>query len=595
MDSNLFSEISSILQEVTPKDVKDYAILLFGLNEKLVEAQRHNDAEVIYILASICNLQFSDDLRQPFGPKDNWIFSRRNELDRLQNKYLPILESILSKTSDFDLRARVLDFVTYLKRDFRSAEDVVSAYMLSVNSLLKDNYENWDLALERINRTIQVASGAGRNHPAFEKLKQELKEVLDEAATKDSLFAVKLIDSCLNYNIFDSSDLGARAEQIAQRLTAASEAERNELWVQWYWQTVVNAFVSRDDTRANKARQEIAHSFEREANQVATHPSIPNLLTSPKLQRALHVWRMIPGMEAERERVHKRLLAVQKNGLKELGSLPITIDQQEAIEVISQGAIDHVKDKPLFEALKCFSFLNTPLSKEILEKEVDRELASPLLRLFPHLQMDSFGRTVAIDPTNEEELRLARTLANLARHQQIISDCLLWPAYQQLLKEHIPTYQDIMPIVMNNPLIREGHELLAATVIIEGLRGHLLQAIHVLLPQLEDSLRFLLEQRDTITSSLKPSGIQEDYTLNVLLEGKFASSLEQLLGPEVVLDLRSLLVNKFGTNLRNEVLHGRVTDNFMLRSPHVLYAWWFYIKLLVVPFMIREGGLTATE
>ena len=582
----LTPDITAILENNSPHEITSCYPPLIRLHQQLVEAGRSEEAYVVDLLAAIAFLPFTDNPNEPFGPKDGWIFARRGELDRLVAEILPVLEELARDLPHADFRARILDFCAYVKRDFRAAGDVAEAYLASAQHLL-DHGHSWE-ALPRLERAVQVALKAGRNNHPYRTLTSALETMLAVASTQDGLFAAELTALMLYHDIGEPAELGTNAEALARRLISLPEHERGESLVQRYWQLSVEVFSGRDEARADAARAEVARSFEREAGQQASRPSIPNLMTVPKLERALKAWRTVKGAEAERERVHKRLLEVQRRSVDELKPIPFSLDleQQDKAEQIAQTAKERVRSKPLAEALAAFALLYRPFPTDVLEEEVERELASPLLKLLPNRQVDASGRTVAVDPADGNELRSARKLAAIAQHQKVISGVLLLPAYDQLLEDQAPTFQEALALVTHHPLVRPGHEDLVVHVILDGLKGNLIQALHMLLPQLEDGLRYLLETEDALTSSYRTDGTQADYTLNVLMEERFAERLSHLLGADLLLDLRSLLVSKYGANFRNEALHGRFPSGAFF-STHAVYLWWAYLRLLMLPLINR--------
>ncbi|HEY1084061.1 MAG TPA: DUF4209 domain-containing protein, partial [Prosthecobacter sp.] len=44
-------------------------------------------------------------------------------------------------------------------------------------------------------------------------------------------------------------------------------------------------------------------------------------------------------------------------------------------------------------------------------------------------------------------------------------------------------------------------------------------------------------------------------------------------------DLRAILVDKFGCNLRNELAHGLVTEGYF-HQPAARYFWWLVLHIL---------------
>ncbi|HLJ57865.1 MAG TPA: DUF4209 domain-containing protein [Chthonomonadaceae bacterium] len=118
-------------------------------------------------------------------------------------------------------------------------------------------------------------------------------------------------------------------------------------------------------------------------------------------------------------------------------------------------------------------------------------------------------------------------------------------------------------------------------------------AVHLLIPQIEDSFRYLLPRMRVITSALGDDGIQDDYNLNRLLTtAEYAGPLSETFGEDMVFDLRGLLVERFGSNLRNDLAHGLMDfDSFY--SFAACYFWWLALRLYALP--IVAGKLEDEE
>jgi hypothetical protein len=109
----------------------------------------------------------------------------------------------------------------------------------------------------------------------------------------------------------------------------------------------------------------------------------------------------------------------------------------------------------------------------------------------------------------------------------------------------------------------------------------------LLIPQLENSIRHLLQRAGIVTSFSDQYGIQKEYDLNTLLYGDFEKVLNGILGEDMVFALKSLLVEATGSNLRNDFAHGLInTDGFA--SPSPIYLWWLVLRLCLVPIWNAE-------
>ncbi len=145
----------------------------------------------------------------------------------------------------------------------------------------------------------------------------------------------------------------------------------------------------------------------------------------------------------------------------------------------------------------------------------------------------------------------------------------------------------VAELLRGHPLVPAGREELFARGLSAGLEGDLPAAVHLLLPQMESSLRRLLELRGFPVQRRWGDG-WADRPLNDFLTD---SAAEPILGKNLAWELRSLLVEHGGPNLRNRVCHGQATVGDC-RGPHAEYLVWVSLWFLV---RFREPTAGAEE
>ena len=106
-------------------------------------------------------------------------------------------------------------------------------------------------------------------------------------------------------------------------------------------------------------------------------------------------------------------------------------------------------------------------------------------------------------------------------------------------------------------------------------------AASLLIPQLENSLRHVLQLVGRDSSKIEEDGIQGDRTLTVLLS-HFRDDLEQVFGPEMVWEIDALFNFRPGPALRHELAHGKLPSGAFY-SPEVMSACWLIFFLVVLP------------
>ncbi|MEP7038430.1 MAG: DUF4209 domain-containing protein, partial [Acidobacteriota bacterium] len=115
-----------------------------------------------------------------------------------------------------------------------------------------------------------------------------------------------------------------------------------------------------------------------------------------------------------------------------------------------------------------------------------------------------------------------------------------------------------------------------------------LTAIHFLIPQMEESIRYFLIRCGIVPSSFTDKGIQDEYNLNKLLkEEKFTAKLNEIFGDDFVFDLRCVLVERFGANLRNDMAHGLIDHNSFY-SHAAVYFWWLALRFYLLPILLNK-------
>jgi hypothetical protein len=221
---------------------------------------------------------------------------------------------------------------------------------------------------------------------------------------------------------------------------------------------------------------------------------------------------------------------------------------------------------------------------------------APLSALMWAEVKDTTGRTVGRRPPvllNGADLNAQAIEAEMFRSATWyhLLHAINWveAARQQFCLEHNIRVQDLLPLVSNNPFVPSGREMIYARGFHAGLTGDTLVATHLLIPQMENSIRTLLIRQGYITSSLDKESIQDEFPLNKILHD-YQDELVKMFGEDIVFDLRGLLVERFGSNLRNEGAHG-LMDYEEFLTPQAVYLWWLALRLcctMVLP-QIRQA------
>jgi hypothetical protein len=320
------------------------------------------------------------------------------------------------------------------------------------------------------------------------------------------------------------------------------------------------------------------------------------------MHKAVHSLRAAKADAAEIETAHKRLLDFQKRGMSEMQTIRIPSKGsglEEKLEQSAQAAAALVKGQCFEDAILRLAYVADPSRPAELRQRIERnEGGGVFTQIFGSSTVRSDGQIsdtkpplASDDPVEREEAVVkemysqARTIDWIARAQVLIE-----PARQQLVTEHAARRVDLLFLVQENPFVPLGREGLFLRGLHAGLHGDVVLALHLLLPQVENSIREIFTAHGVITSKLESDTTQDERDLGWMLT---RPEMAKIFGEGMAFDLRGLLVERFGLNLRNDLAHGLLAESQMI-TPGAVYAWWLVLRLCCIP-VARAMQSQATE
>ncbi len=169
-------------------------------------------------------------------------------------------------------------------------------------------------------------------------------------------------------------------------------------------------------------------------------------------------------------------------------------------------------------------------------------------------------------------------------YQRSIATTIIEPARKQINLEHSVQLKDFLPIVENNPFVPPERVHLFAKGLYAGLTGDFYTSTHILIPQIENSIRYLLERKGVVTSGYDAQGIQKEYNLNKILD---RPEIKDIFDEDTLFDLRGLLVEHSRSNLRNLMAHGLLDDE-AFSHPLMSYLWWVTLRRCCSLFTYKQ-------
>lgn len=582
-----------IVEECGEKECFAYSRLFFAKAREADAAGDQKRQELFTLLGAITSFMLKSDSKdEPFGPLAVFRNSRSAILDDLQDLHLDTLKEIVVEIKDHEMRARVADVLWITRRDFRMAELAVEAYLESAKNL--ENPKNWPKCVDRIERATRIAVSLGSKN-ASSRVFSHIGGVLDTYQGEDPLFlSAKMMELLLEFGQGDPTKYAILSEK------AASRAEKESNWhrARTYWEIKARWHQKQNDPeKRREALVNAAETYSKEAEAALKRSPPSFMVASIRIQSAIEAYRRAGGEKTRIEELQGILLEYQAKSMDEMKPLSGSVEISEELRKAIDQAVSKVKNKTFEEAILEFGRMCSPPRMDYLRQQAEKSAKEhPLQHLMSTMALDSRGKVIgrkpnmlSSDPKELEEATRAEMFRQAEVHDTIDVQCILEPVRQQIVMEHRCRVEDFLPIVSNNPLVPQGREHLYAQGLQTGLIGDLPVAAHLIIPQFEHSIRYVLAQRGIITSSIDAEGIQKDYDLNSTL---YLPVLKEIFGDTGVFHLQRLLVEKLGANLRNKMAHGLMSQGEFY-SVQVAYLWWLILKVVCIPIISslkREEG-----
>lgn len=545
------------------------------------EAGDETRKHICELFAMICSFQLTLDGNEPYRPK--WILGGRRSLlpSDLSSSYRELLLEIVQDIEDPELQARVADVLWVVRTgNYQVASAAVDAYIDSATRL--EDAEHWVEGAQRIERALQLATQLGRNGNLYKKVIEYIENLVQKLNGDDPMwFSHRLMSLLLNNNEGEPDTYIPLAQKLAEQAEMAQDWRR----ARDHWELLATWHAKQqDDDEVYKAKLRAAETYIRQADDYINQEQPIYRNASYELRHAVEALRRIRAPEEQIQQTHARLLEYQQKD-DDFQKVSFSLDIQEYVET----ARNAVKGKTLREAiLTLASMVGSPSYDSLHEYVLELQSKNPLIFWISSQQLNAEGRVTAQRPglsMDDEDVQQQVIRAEMYKyagilHQDIAAQGIIMPAIHQINLEHQIRLDDLIEFVRDNPFIPPNHEEIFLRGLYYGLHGDFMVATHLLVPQIENSIRYLLKQRGVITSSLDSQGIQDDYDLGRLLYR--TPEVEEIFGKDLLFDLQGLLVNRFGTNLRNLLAHGML-NAYGVTSARAIYVWSIILRLCCFP------------
>lgn len=515
------------------------------------------------------------------------------ELNSFTEEECHLLYHIRLSVTNPEIRARLCD-VLWLKKQpsnvkhFELGLEACHYYFLSAQSM--ENHVNLLDAKKRLERALVLGYNFRKlpQNP-LEPIIKHVKAVIDNPPQPN--FIRHYLSLICSRKFLDEQEVGKYVRFTEEK--AKSHLE-NEDWLaaQSYWKKH-RAFLKLkpEDTKSqqiqaskNESEVDVQHAFARaKAHEYGEAASL--------LAKGIKGLRSFGEDEARVNRLHAQLIEYQDKSKSQ--SVSFHVGDYDITDSVF-ARINEVQNKSFPDAIYALIQMFQPLSEEMLLHKAKQLIEKyDYHQLFSILYTNDRGRferrtsPYKIGGSEEENNNVLQVSKN--HEARFIVGCqgsTISGAIEHIALEHPVGIEDWDFIVNRSPFVPPGKELIFAKGFQAGLRGDFMTAAHLLIPQVESSIRSLLEQAGVAASKLLDSELQQERSLEQLLEIPVLKEIFSNSG--LLYTIRFVFSDRanLGLNLRNELAHGLISDD-RFQGSDFIYAWWLILCLVGRPIMVQ--------
>jgi Domain of unknown function (DUF4209) len=549
-------------------------------------AELHSKAAACFrLLVNVTRLWLeAENPSEPFNPM--------SALERFSDADLTLLELFLPTVeNEPELSARIADILWVGKKRFQAGIQGTAAYVEAAKIQRRIRPDYWPEWGKRVKRSIQIALQLNREDLAQPGL-DFLEELLRQSEDADEGFLPLHIIEI--FELFNDGD-PQRFIAICNKRSCRAEKARKWFEVEKYQEHAAKLHRKLgDDSSCQKALIAAAEAMVEQGEDFVRAEGRSYLGATHHLARGIEALRQAQGPQLRIEELLARLRDYQGKSRSEFQTFE---GPKIDISDIQREYVAAIKGKPLFEAILFFGLTGCfPDPASVRKRVLEMAHKYPLTGLISQGLVDDRGRTVATAPgileVPGEESEKAITAAMM---QQAISEyniryqIFVGPLLKRIQQEHPLNRRSLEFLWHHNPFVPSDREEMFARGFLAGFQSDWIAAGHYLIPQLENSIRVLLDQSGIRTATMDANLVEGDSVLNSLLS---RSDVKAKLGEGTVFNLQALLVDKHGANLRNLHAHGLLGVQGYL-TPSMVLVWLMTLRFCCWPFAKEVSNVSS--
>lgn len=533
-------------------------------------------SENVALLAHIMGMQlFTKDKQNPFKSFCTTEISRSFSMEDLVEKHLLTLKEVLNLIQNPIIRSRIFDilWIRVRPKNVSLAIDAIDEYIKSSIAQRNINPELIFKSSHYLRRAIIICKMISNNNLEAKILDEIINcmklELLEPSNNEREVF-FKLLPLCIkktDYQFWKNKGNDFISQSISKNNFDKARSYSQSL------QELAKFAGNSSDINLFKCKE--TELYIQEAYTMRNLGAAPMILQT-FYNKAIEACRQTKGHKDKAAELHLELIEIQKNVSNDFKKIEHTIDLKIPIDII----LTEIKDASLIDAIKKISSLAIPMNKsDLFKKAIELAKEHPFSNLITKVIIGENGKQLANHPgiggTEEQQEAAIRYKASEYFINYVLINGNIISLVLENINEIYNNFEtEIEKIIYPNPFIPGTRKYQFKRGLTAGFKADWITSNAILVPLLENSLRYIMTQSGKNMNIIDDEGNQKEKDFNVFV---FSSDFKEIFGEDLQFQIQSLFTS-LGLNIRNNLAHGLMTDSDAL-SASSPYIWALTLHL----------------
>ena len=554
--------------------------------------------EVLGFIHDLLNIHMkADDRAEPFGPMFQSANGRTCTASDFRGEQNTILAEYACEVEHPVLRARLADIAWYNDRKLGDTGKLaVAAYAETIERRLSgelhrtygDDGHLLDLA-DIAQRMMNISARLYKISALPEFITVVLTRLFDACIRARSYVAfIKVSEIGLAFKVFEWRTVLVGAERTA----ADTEGQDYPMAVQGVWELAARGYgITGEKDSQKRAQKEIVEQDLKMRNQVGQASAEAHWVRT-----AIGKLRQFGGNKEWIAKLRSELRDLEEASLDDFGVFSNTLDVTDLVT----GTVGVFEKLTLPDILLQFALLNQPQSKAELERIAEESSEKfALSSLFGGSYADRDGKVYAqtgAKPDSDEgkeDWYKTQSLMHMEIRRRLVVSGQIEPARQTVMENFPLEQRHFLPIVYHSPFVQSGYHMTFSLGFARFWQGEFVSAANLLVPQLENAIRYVLKNANVHSPRMMSDLTQDDRSLSSLFD-HMREEMEKIFGEDLVHEIDLLFNYRPGPALRHQAAHGKMTDS-QCYSSDAIYACWLIYYMTCLPLIDHWKELIGPE